>query len=50
MPVDWKNKWPEFAKDIISYQKEGKNKNDDGPDTLTGIAEKMANDGYNWNL
>ncbi len=38
MPVDWKNKWPEFAKDIIFYQKEGKNKNDDGPDTLTGIA------------
>ena len=50
MPVDGKNKWPEFAKDIIFYQKEGKNKNDDGPDTLTGIAEKMANDGYNWNL
>ena len=50
MPVDWKNKWPEFAKDIISYQKEGKNKHDDGPDTLTGIAEKMASDGYNWNL
>ena len=43
MPVDWKNKWPEFAKDIISYQKEGKNKHDDGPDTLTGIAEKMTN-------
>ena len=50
MPVEWKNKWPEFAKDIISYQKEGKNKHDDGPDTLTGIAEKMASDGYNWNL
>lgn len=43
MPVDWKNKWTEFAKDIISYQKEGKNKHDDGPDTLTGIAEKTIN-------
>ena len=43
MPVDWKNKWPEFAKDIISYQKQGKNKHDDGPDTLTGIAEKTIN-------
>ena len=32
MPIDWKNKWSEFAKDIISYQKEGKNKHDDGPD------------------
>lgn len=42
MPVDWKNRWPEFAKDIISYQKEGKNKHDDGPDALTGIAEKMC--------
>ena len=42
MPVDWKNKWPEFAKDIISYQKEGKNKHDDGPDALTGVAEKMC--------
>ena len=42
MPVEWKNKWPEFAKDIISYQKEGKNKHDDGPDALTGVAEKMS--------
>lgn len=50
MPIDWKNKWSEFAKDIISYQKEGKNKHDDGPDALTGVAEKMASDGYNWNL
>ena len=23
MPVEWKNKWPEFAKDIISYQASG---------------------------
>ena len=43
MPIDWKNKWPEFAKDIISYQKEGKNKHDDGPDALTGVAEKTIN-------
>lgn len=43
MPVDWKNKWPEFAKDIISYQKEGKNKHDDAPDALTGVAEKTIN-------
>ena len=43
MPIDWKNKWSEFAKDIISYQKEGKNKHDDGPDALTGVAEKIIN-------
>ena len=42
MPIDWKNKWSKFAKDIISYQKEGKNKHDDGPDALTGVAEKMS--------
>ncbi|WP_367108189.1 phage terminase large subunit [Fusobacterium gastrosuis] len=41
-PVDWQNRWPEFAKDILSYQKEGKNVHDDGPDTLTGIAERMS--------
>lgn len=43
MPIDWKNKWSEFAKDIISYQKERKNKHDDGPDALTGVAEKVIN-------
>lgn len=43
MPIDWKNKWSEFAKDIISYQKEGKNKHDDGSDALTGVAEKTIN-------
>ena len=39
-PVNWADRWPEFYKAITTYQKEGKNKNDDGPDTLTGIAEK----------
>lgn len=43
MPIDWKNKWSKFAKDIISYQKEGKNKHDDAPDALTGVAEKTIN-------
>ena len=49
-PVNWADRWPEFYKAITTYQKEGKNKHDDGPDVLTGIAEKMASDGYNWNL
>lgn len=40
-PHNWKDRWPEFYKDINSYMKEGKNKNDDGPDTLTGIAENV---------
>ena len=42
-PKNWVDRWPEFAKTILTYQKEGKNKNDDGPDTLSGIAEKNNN-------
>lgn len=39
-PVNWADRWPEFFKAITTYQKEGKNKHDDAPDVLTGIAEK----------
>ena len=39
-PVNWADRWPEFYKAITTYQKEGKNKHDDAPDVLTGIAEK----------
>ena len=39
-PVNWDDRWPEFYKAITTYQKEGKNKHDDAPDVLTGIAEK----------
>ena len=39
-PQNWQDRWPEFAKDILKYQKEGKNKHDDGPDALTGVVEK----------
>lgn len=42
-PKNWQDRWKEFAKAILSYQKEGKNKHDDGPDALTGIAEKINN-------
>lgn len=42
-PKNWMDRWPEFAKAILTYQKEGKNKNDDGPDVLSGIAEKNNN-------
>ena len=40
LPVNWADRWPEFYKAITTYQKEGKNKHDDGPDALTGVAEK----------
>lgn len=38
-PVNWMDKWPEFARDITKYQKEGKNAHDDAPDALTGVYE-----------
>lgn len=38
-PVNWQDLWPEFADAIRKYQKEGKNKHDDGPDALTGVYE-----------
>lgn len=43
-PKNWINRFPEFAKAILNYQKEGKNKHDDGPDALTGVAEKVNKD------
>ena len=38
-PVNWMDRWPEFANDVIKYQKEGKNAHDDAPDALTGVYE-----------
>jgi predicted phage terminase large subunit-like protein len=41
MPVDWAQRWPEYYRAMVSYQKEGKNKHDDAPDMTTGIVEMM---------
>ncbi|MCQ4363152.1 phage terminase large subunit [Mycobacterium gordonae] len=38
-PEGWEKKWPEFYKDIMKYQRKGKNDHDDAPDTLTGFVE-----------
>lgn len=38
-PINWQDKWPEFAADIRKYQREGKNAHDDAPDALTGVYE-----------
>lgn len=40
-PADWRNRWPEFYKAMNEYQKEGKNKHDDAPDAVTGVAESI---------
>ena len=38
-PVNWEDLWPDFARDIKKYQKEGTNAHDDAPDALTGVYE-----------
>ena len=38
-PVNWEDRWPEFARAINKYQREGKNEHDDAPDALTGVYE-----------
>ena len=45
MPDNWRDKWPEYYKAMNTYQKEGKNANDDAPDATTGIAEEMNKQG-----
>lgn len=38
-PVNWKDRFPEFAEDILKYQREGKNAHDDCADCLTAVYE-----------
>ena len=38
-PVNWEDRWPDFARAIMKYQREGKNAHDDAPDALTGVYE-----------
>ena len=44
-PRNWKDKWPEYYDAMNKYQREGKNKHDDGPDATTGIAENIGKKG-----
>lgn len=46
-PMNWIDKWPDFADAILRYQKEGKNEHDDAPDCLTGVYENPEPKG-NW--
>lgn len=38
-PLNWQDRFPDFAEAITKYQKEGKNLHDDAPDALTGVYE-----------
>lgn len=41
-PANWRERWPEFYRDLNKYQKAGKNAHDDAPDALTGVAEHFT--------
>lgn len=47
-PRNWQNKWPEYYLAMKTYQSNGKNAHDDGPDATTGICEKMGQDVDDW--
>lgn len=38
-PLNWENKWSEFAHHIKHYLRDGKNEHDDAEDCLTGVYE-----------
>ena len=38
-PINWEDRWPEFAKHIKHYIRDGKNEHDDAEDCLTGVYE-----------
>lgn len=44
MPEGWEKKFPDFYKDIMRYQRKGKNDHDDAPDTITGLVEIINGD------
>lgn len=41
-PLNWEDRWPEFAKDLKKFQREGKNLHDDAEDCLTGVYENAS--------
>lgn len=41
MPHDWKIKYKDFARQILTFKRDGKNVHDDAPDVLTGIVEYL---------
>jgi len=43
MPFNWKNKYPEFYRQVMNYQRKGKNAHDDAVDVLAAIYESVAN-------
>ena len=40
-PENWQDRFPEYARDMNKYQREGKNMHDDAPDCTTGVYENI---------
>lgn len=38
-PTGWERRWPEFARDVKSFRKEGRNAHDDAPDVLSEMVK-----------
>lgn len=41
-PVNWRDRWSDYYKSMVRYNRNGKNKNDDAQDCTTGIAEEIS--------
>lgn len=44
MPLNWRTKHPEFYKQVMTYQRKGKNAHDDAVDVLAMIYDSMTDD------
>lgn len=42
MPFGWKNRFPDFYRQVMSYQRKGKNNHDDAVDVLASIYEYVS--------
>lgn len=40
-PENWKDRFPDYWKAMVTYQRQGKNKHDDAADATTGVAETV---------
>ena len=40
-PVGWEQRWPEYYRDMVRYQRAGKNAHDDAQDATTGVYEYL---------
>lgn len=45
MPLNWRTKYPEFYRQVMSYQRKGKNAHDDSVDVLAAIYESITAQG-----